>query len=334
MFAHCSIVPVNIKSTRLSQLPNQKDNPSRPLSLFSAEDRRSADTTAVISEALHLSAQCFPALSAFVGSASSGLPQDTLYELYPDFGKKATLYRAGLLSAYEVPWPSGEIRTHEKTLQTFWEQHLLVENTTAVIISHKSVLTCLAILALKKFGNYPSNYYGYIDFPLGSGWMFQIKNDVLSVSPLDFQPRKKYARTDVVIKNGLIVFPESACAVCWQNDALLLVTQNRNGKNTWELPGGKIEEAETAEEAAARELQEESGIQGHSAKLLYSLDLDLSISNHRTHLVAFDCEPALQETLANTRWVPYHEVSRMIHSGEITHAPTIVAFLQKEIERG
>lgn len=49
---------------------------------------------------------------------------------------------------------------------------------------------------------------------------------------------------------------------------ILLLHRNKNGKVQWETPGGKVEEAESEEAAALRELNEELGVEvGISKKI-------------------------------------------------------------------
>lgn len=54
---------------------------------------------------------------------------------------------------------------------------------------------------------------------------------------------------------------KAASACVWRGDDVLLVQRGKAlGHGRWSLPGGKIEDSETAEAAAARELFEETGV--------------------------------------------------------------------------
>lgn len=60
----------------------------------------------------------------------------------------------------------------------------------------------------------------------------------------------------------LIQHPESVIIVALDDEEIVLVRQTRPGANgpTLELPAGCLEEGETPEQAAARELEEECGL--------------------------------------------------------------------------
>ena len=62
---------------------------------------------------------------------------------------------------------------------------------------------------------------------------------------------------------------------------LLLVRRGREpGRGTWSLPGGRIEPGESAAEAAAREVREETGLDVEVGELLATVDL---ASGYRVH---------------------------------------------------
>ena len=49
-------------------------------------------------------------------------------------------------------------------------------------------------------------------------------------------------------------------ALCVKADKILMIQTYRRNRYIWEIPGGGIENEETPEEAAIRELKEESGL--------------------------------------------------------------------------
>jgi 8-oxo-dGTP diphosphatase len=67
---------------------------------------------------------------------------------------------------------------------------------------------------------------------------------------------------------------KAASACVWRGDEVLLVQRgNVHGYGFWSLPGGKIEPGETAIEAAARELLEETGCLADLAQQVGDFDL-------------------------------------------------------------
>lgn len=58
---------------------------------------------------------------------------------------------------------------------------------------------------------------------------------------------------------------------------------NRGGRLEWCLPKGHLEGAETPEEAAVREIAEETGIEGEVVRSLGSIDYWFSVEGRRVH---------------------------------------------------
>ncbi len=129
-----------------------------------------------------------------------------------------------------------------------------------------------------------------------------------------------------------ISFPDSVCAVALIDDEhLVLVRQFReiHNQTTLELPGGKVEPRESIVNAVIRELHEETGVQCQTAKKLMMLDMDFSVSLHKTHLMLIEMDSGMREANSklNLLAVPLNEARRMIEDGQITHAPTVAAVL-------
>ncbi len=53
----------------------------------------------------------------------------------------------------------------------------------------------------------------------------------------------------------------AAAAYITNDQGQVLLVQTNHRQDTWELPGGQVEEGETLEEAVVREVEEESGIE-------------------------------------------------------------------------
>ncbi|MFB9278769.1 NUDIX hydrolase [Cohnella cellulosilytica] len=57
-----------------------------------------------------------------------------------------------------------------------------------------------------------------------------------------------------------------------EDEKVLLVKQNVTSERKWSLPGGRVEQGETLEEAIVREIEEETGLAAKVSKLLYLCD--------------------------------------------------------------
>jgi ADP-ribose pyrophosphatase YjhB (NUDIX family) len=76
-----------------------------------------------------------------------------------------------------------------------------------------------------------------------------------------------------------------AASVLIENGQLLLVKQEVTATRHWSLPGGKLDFAETLSQCIARELKEETGLDGCVRELLYITDRIIQSANqHVVHM--------------------------------------------------
>lgn len=120
------------------------------------------------------------------------------------------------------------------------------------------------------------------------------------------------------------------CIIAEYEGKLIMVRQWRHGSEeiTAELPGGVIDEGETPEHAAARELEEESGFRAGKITLLGKINPNPALFNKGSDLhvclaeeltPTYTLHPDADEVIQNTM-VPLTEVIDGLGSGEYTHA--------------
>lgn len=136
-------------------------------------------------------------------------------------------------------------------------------------------------------------------------------------------------------KNYYVVhFGPRAGVVVVRNGFILLTRQYRFLQNalSWEIPGGKVEESESPETAAARECQEETSVLVRNLKKIavYYPGLD-NVQNRTTIFWTNDCDEgefkADKSEIEEIHWIPLEKCIQMIKNEEILDALTVTGVL-------
>jgi ADP-ribose pyrophosphatase len=145
----------------------------------------------------------------------------------------------------------------------------------------------------------------------------------------------------VKLPDGQIITYESllqndcSCILCIvEQKSVLLLEQYRyvTGEATWEIPMGGVVNGETPEEAAKRELQEETGYEVDDLKKLGVIVPSNGQTPQKMHLflaapVSMSiAQPECTEFL-KLHLVPFEQVVTMLDTGLITDAATVASIL-------
>jgi ADP-ribose pyrophosphatase len=110
-------------------------------------------------------------------------------------------------------------------------------------------------------------------------------------------------------------------AVVFKDDCVLLVRRGQPpGEDLWAIPGGNVEIGETLQEAAEREILEETGVQIRASKPIYTFEfIDRDAAGKvRFHYVIVDLaadyvqgEPSPGDDAVEARWVSAREIHNL-----------------------
>ena len=138
--------------------------------------------------------------------------------------------------------------------------------------------------------------------------------------PASARPAPRLARVDETSAGGLVVDRSTG-----QPRAALIARHDRRGRLVWSLPKGHVESGETPEQAAVREVEEETGIRGSVLATLGTIDFWFVAEQRRVHKTVHhyllladggELSDADVEVVA-VAWVPLADVaSRLAYADE------------------
>jgi len=171
--------------------------------------------------------------------------------------------------------------------------------------------------------------------------------------------RPVYANKWISVREDLVALPDGrttvygvvSCGHCVgllpfvDPDTVLLVRQYRYvaGRPTWEMPTGGVHAGETLEQAAQRELAEETGYRARHLVHVSTYHTSKSVVDETAHLFLADGLDSTETTPDETEFIdvrafPFDTVLRMVLDGEIVDGMTIVGVLlaarRRENSRG
>ncbi|HEV7591459.1 MAG TPA: NUDIX hydrolase [Longimicrobium sp.] len=153
--------------------------------------------------------------------------------------------------------------------------------------------------------------------------MFRVRED-----------RSRSPRDGEVHDFQVAVSPGGVAVLALTDDGrLVMVEQFRHGTRdlSLELPSGVVDDGEAPEEAARRELREETGFEGGEPRVLGCFELNPSWQKTAVHAVLVPGAKRAGEKDEDegedirVRLLPVAEVRRKVLAGEIDAAPTLCA---------
>ena len=123
-------------------------------------------------------------------------------------------------------------------------------------------------------------------------------------------------------------------SLCLENGKLLLTREFRHELTAidWRIPGGRMEAGERPEDAARRELREETGYEAASWRFLWSTTPDSTVRYQRHFFLASGCAPGRHDRDPGedltTHWVDLDEACRLALSGAIKEEISALAILR------
>lgn len=138
-----------------------------------------------------------------------------------------------------------------------------------------------------------------------------------------------------IIRRDIVIHPGAVAILALVDDAHVVLLRNQRpnvGETLWEIPAGTLEPGEPIEQAAARELGEETGYTAGTLRKLCEFFPSPGVLSERTHLfLARDLTPGPMHLEADENLEPivvaWSEAIRWALDGTIRDAKTLVALL-------
>lgn len=154
-------------------------------------------------------------------------------------------------------------------------------------------------------------------------------------------PRMKLVEDDVKLSDGKVIKylhqPYSGLGgvvlICQRESKILLQKEYSYPVDEilWQLPGGKIEENETPEMAANRELAEESDLKAEEITLLGEFYPDNRRTSAKLYVVlakdfSSEAKEADESEFIENEWVEINKIENMIKNGEVKNYAFLAAW--------
>ena len=149
-------------------------------------------------------------------------------------------------------------------------------------------------------------------------------------------------KDDILLPNGnpaireVVEHSGGSAVYCEKDGKILLVKQFRYPYNEelYEIPAGKLNEGETPQQTAIRELEEEGGIIAKKVEKLFDVYPTPAYNNEIIRI--FKAQDFVlgkikldEDEFLSGEWIEKEEVLKMVNDGRIKDAKTIIAILSQ-----
>jgi 8-oxo-dGTP pyrophosphatase MutT (NUDIX family) len=128
--------------------------------------------------------------------------------------------------------------------------------------------------------------------------------------------------------------PVAGAAIVDETDRVLLMWRHRHITDTWgwEIPTGRVEEGETPEQAATREVEEETGWRPGPLRLIVASQpsngsIDTVHYLFHGESAEYTGPPTDETESTRIEWIRLAEVTERINKSEIVSGPTLISLL-------
>lgn len=137
-------------------------------------------------------------------------------------------------------------------------------------------------------------------------------------------------------EHHVVRFPQGAAGVVVRDEqrGVLLLWRHRFITDTWgwEVPAGRVEAHESPEQAAEREVLEETGYLPHDLRQVGSYAPSAGVSDQVFHVFTAEKatpmgEPTDRSESERVEWVPLADVRKMIADGQVFDGLSLTALL-------
>jgi broad specificity phosphatase PhoE len=138
--------------------------------IFHADSGRARATALPLATSLetdHIQLAGFRSIQAGI---AAGMREQDLWSEHRDFAVALHLYRAGLVSSYDIPYPEGAESVTEFEAVVEQALSVLLDNSQgglSIVVGHRSSITASLLYFARRFHNYPRDFFGFV--PLEPG---------------------------------------------------------------------------------------------------------------------------------------------------------------------